>query len=252
MNPTSNRGCLWQLSHSTWVLWSLFLMPCVGFFIIGRRVNHRPWVVWGFVYLACMAIMFTLIDSKYKDNSIFETFMLLYTIGSIVHTFVARGEYIRRLEALEDELAEFYQQRQQAPTADRTQQFAQQYQTRHSQYAEDNQRSQEQQPARQATQSRQAPPPPSEVDVNSCTAQEMSRLPGIGIVAAKQAIAYRNEHGGFTSFDEFAKVLNLKPHIIVQLQDRVVCRPMKRQDSQPPTTGGDAPTHEHHGRRLDL
>ena len=91
------------------------------------------------------------------------------------------------------------------------------------------------------------------VDVNSCSLTELSALPGIGIVEAKQAVKYRFEHGGFASFDEFATVVKLKPHFLVQLQDRVVCGPVKSTpEAGAPSQPEDTPTTEHHGRSLDL
>lgn len=55
------------------------------------------------------------------------------------------------------------------------------------------------------------------VDINRCTQAELMGLPGMGIVQAKEAMAYRQEHGGFASVDEFIQVLGIKPHFAVQI-----------------------------------
>ena len=84
----------------------------------------------------------------------------------------------------------------------------------------------------------------------------MTALPGVNIVMAKQAVKYRYEHGGFSSFEEFAEVVKLKPHFIVQLQDLVMCKPIDAQSQQSQQGSAqqqpEQPGPEHHGRRLDL
>jgi DNA uptake protein ComE-like DNA-binding protein len=269
MNRPSNKGCMWELSHSLWVLWTFFFMPCVGFFIIGKRVNHRPWLIWGGIYLACMLIVFTFIDSKYKDNSAFEAFLVAYFLGSFVHTFVARSAYIQKLLQQENEEEEYYRQRQVGGMGyagpNRTEQFANQYNTRrnnktegmgnantqHTSTTERTDHTAVNTPPRQTAAETVTP-----VDINSCTLTEMTALPGVNIVMAKQAVKYRYEHGGFSSFEEFAEVVKLKPHFIVQLQDLVMCKPIDAQSQQSQQGSAqqqpEQPGPEHHGRRLDL
>lgn len=53
------------------------------------------------------------------------------------------------------------------------------------------------------------------IDINSCTAQEMTRLPGITIVDAKRAVEHRETQGRFKSVDEFVSFLKVKPHFAV-------------------------------------
>ena len=278
MGSSSNKGFLWGLSHSLWVLWTFLFMPCVGFFIIGKRAGHRPWLIWGGIYLVCMLIVFTFIDSEYKDSKLFEAFLVLYFLGSFVHTFVARSEYLRKLRAIEDGEDLYEEQRHQGGVgyANRAEQFASQYNARHNRQTVETGRSDTQSGSTaterpdhtavksQARQARQAAAMAAStatasaasaavVDVNSCSLTELSALPGIGIVEAKQAVKYRFEHGGFASFDEFATVVKLKPHFLVQLQDRVVCGPVKSTpEAGAPSQPEDTPTTEHHGRSLDL
>ena len=232
MGYTSNRGCLWQLSHSMWVLWSFFFMPCMGFFIIGKRLNHRPWFIWAGIYLIGMVITFSLVDSPYKDYGLFKAFLIVYTFGGIAHTFIVRSEYLQRLAAFEDDMEEFYRRRDngygvEKPRTENVQQFT-------------------------------AQPSSAPIDINSCSFKEMADLPGIGVVEVKKAMEYRSEHGGFTSFDEFVKVLQLKPHFVVQLQDLVTCGPMyeKPMNSQSGKASSpedsQSPKTDHHGLRLDL
>ena len=277
MGRSSNKGFLWGLSHSLWVLWTFLFMPCVGFFIIGKRVSHRPWLIWGGIYLVCMLIVFTLIDSEYKDSKLFEAFLVFYFVGSFVHTFVARSEYLRKLRAIEDGEDLYEEQQRQSgvgyASTSRSQQFASQYNARRNRQTRVTDRSNTQQSpsaterpdhtavnsqprqaaATAASAATSAASSAAVVDVNSCSLTELSALPGIGIIEAKQAVKYRFEHGGFSSFDEFASVVKLKPHFFVQLQDRVVCGPVKsKPESGSAQQPEDTPPPEHHGRSLDL
>lgn len=60
-----------------------------------------------------------------------------------------------------------------------------------------------------------------QIDVNSATEEELSVLQGLTIIDAKKAVAYREEHNGFDSIDEFFTCINAKPHIIVALEKQL-------------------------------
>ena len=72
---------------------------------------------------------------------------------------------------------------------------------------------------------------------------------------AKKAITYREEHQGFQSSEEFFTVLEIKPHFMVQLKDRIKCGEYRDHGAEavtdktverpvPPTPSG--------GRKLDF
>ena len=59
------------------------------------------------------------------------------------------------------------------------------------------------------------------IEINTATEDELSSLPGIAIVDAKKAIAFRERNKGFNSIDEFFDAVSAKPHIIVRLKDMI-------------------------------
>ena len=61
------------------------------------------------------------------------------------------------------------------------------------------------------------------VDINNCDADLLESLPGISVVMAKKAISHRDDVGGYDSLDDFYSYLELKPHIISQISDRIKC-----------------------------
>lgn len=61
-----------------------------------------------------------------------------------------------------------------------------------------------------------------QIDINTANEDELSSLQGMTIVDAKKAVAYRDEHNGFDTVDEFFNCVNAKPHIIVALEKQLI------------------------------
>src|SRR5690606_18493626 len=59
------------------------------------------------------------------------------------------------------------------------------------------------------------------VAVNRATAAELQRLPGIGPVLADRIIAYRREHGPFTTVDDLLGVSGIGPKVLEQIRPYV-------------------------------
>ena len=89
------------------------------------------------------------------------------------------------------------------------------------------------------------------VNINTCTQEELMKLPGVSVAMAMKAIAYREEHGGFETVDAFVDFLALKPHFAVQIFEKTTVE-------MPETTGGaaedagDDPQRPAVRRHLDL
>lgn len=73
------------------------------------------------------------------------------------------------------------------------------------------------------------------IDINRCTQAELLTLPGVGIVQAKAAMQYRQEHGSFRSVEEFTEVLELKPHFAVQVFERATVAAPAAPEKKPVT-----------------
>lgn len=74
--------------------------------------------------------------------------------------------------------------------------------------------------AMQKQQDTQAPPDIQEeklIDINCCSASELTTLPGVSLVDAKRAVDHRRVNGGFRSVDDFVDYLGIKPHFAVQI-----------------------------------
>jgi len=59
------------------------------------------------------------------------------------------------------------------------------------------------------------------VDLNTASIVELVRLPGIGEVLAGRIIAYREEHGRFTTLDGLVAVSGIGPKVLEEIRDQV-------------------------------
>jgi competence protein ComEA len=59
------------------------------------------------------------------------------------------------------------------------------------------------------------------VNVNTASSTELEELPGIGPVLAEAIVAYREEHGPFTSVDQLEDVSGIGPVTLGEIQDLV-------------------------------
>lgn len=60
------------------------------------------------------------------------------------------------------------------------------------------------------------------IDINSATAQELCKLPGIGEAKAKAIVAYREKHGAFSKISDIKKVSGIKEALYESLKDYIV------------------------------
>jgi len=56
------------------------------------------------------------------------------------------------------------------------------------------------------------------LDINTATAEEFERLPGIGKTLSKRIVKYRNTLGGFSSIDQLKRVYYLEPETFSQIK----------------------------------
>lgn len=59
------------------------------------------------------------------------------------------------------------------------------------------------------------------IDLNTATREELMTLPGIGEAKADDIVAYRTEHGGFSSAEEIMKIAGIKEGMYQRLKDSI-------------------------------
>jgi len=70
------------------------------------------------------------------------------------------------------------------------------------------------------------------VDVNRADAEELTALPGIGPALATRIVAYREEHGPFTSVDDLERVQGIGPQTVKGLAEEAVALPIGPGDDR--------------------
>ena len=61
----------------------------------------------------------------------------------------------------------------------------------------------------------------SRIDLNTADVGQLSTLSGIGQSKAESIIAYREEHGGFTSIEEIMNVEGIKEGTFSKIKDKI-------------------------------
>ncbi len=67
--------------------------------------------------------------------------------------------------------------------------------------------------------------PRGPVDINTAGLMEFRSLPNIGIEKAKAIIAYRDEHGPFSSVEELTKIKGIGPATLEKLKPLITLQP---------------------------
>jgi competence protein ComEA len=63
--------------------------------------------------------------------------------------------------------------------------------------------------------------PSGRMDINTATAAELDKLPGIGAAKAEAIVKYRDQHGSFSSIAQIQNVAGIGPSIFEQIKDLI-------------------------------
>lgn len=63
--------------------------------------------------------------------------------------------------------------------------------------------------------------PGEQININTASAEELQRLPGIGATKAQSIVDYRNQHGNFQSIDDLQNVKGIKSGTFSKLKDYI-------------------------------
>lgn len=74
----------------------------------------------------------------------------------------------------------------------------------------------------QELRSRQAEEEAGFVNINTADETLLMTLPGIGESRAGDIIAYRSEHGEFSSIEELMKIPGIKEHLFAKIKDKII------------------------------
>jgi hypothetical protein len=199
------RWVLTSLIPFGWVTWA-------GFLWAGFRAKKPAWAVAGFVYLAITAgtLIATSLDDNengLEDNLGYVVMFSAWAVG-IVHSFLTRKPYLRRLEIIDDPSL------QAAQSAEERRAYARRLALRNPQLARD------------AGIGRGGGfDEGGVVDVNHAPVEDIADLPGIDADTARRIVATRDGVGGFSSLEDLGMTMDLAGDVVERLRGRVVCIP---------------------------
>lgn len=235
----TSKGKVWEMMNSIWMLWAIVtlgFLNYISFFYIAFRVKQRKWTIWGIIYsipfIVYMALEGTVSEDSLLYNLIFSALMISW-IGSIIHVFKIRAEYLIRLEHYKKS------SKVQNDIEKLRSSIQREYETTST---EGKVEVTSPQPTKIVPE-QEVQEPTNPVDVNTASEAEIASIPSIGAILAKKVVAVREQKGGFASLDEFTESLNIKPHVRERLKPFVV---FSKTDS---TT---SPLSEQSGRLVDF
>lgn len=266
----TGRGKGWEWRNSLWIVFSFWAMSWIGFFYIGTKAKRKKWIVMGVIFGLLQTVPLVVAE---EGSLAYDAMMYLFFfayIAGIVLSFRSKKEYLICRDVLlnasldeqaDEKLRETVMQsyREQGVQIDKTV----------DPVTEAVRAAMEPQPE---TSSKAAPELPkagapepqkakvsgqpetdekvSILDINACTEEELSALPGVSVAAAKKAVAYRAEQNGFSDADDFYRAAGLKPHFIAQLEGRLTCGTYQAADG---TAGAAEQANTgNRGRKLDF
>lgn len=236
MGCYTNRSLIWELKNSLWILFSFFLLPGFGFFYIGIKTLKMKWIVIGGIY-SCVLFSGVIVI----ENKIVYWF---YFISGVILSFYYKREYLSQLETIQDKRRQMeseklqkqferkYSQRRKKVNKKSQKQIAKELDEK--EISTDKSNSEQMGGVENAVQNSKplkqgktkSLKDRESIDINLCSIDTLSELPGVTLVLAKKAVNYRKKNNGFASVEEFYNVVGLKPHIIVQISDKLICNPL--------------------------
>lgn len=227
----TGRGISWEILQSWWIALSFIALSWIGFFYITFKTKQRKW--------RNLAILFTVLQlgffigigiaQQLKLNIIVIIFVSIWLIAyfaGIIVSFIVRKEYLICLDVLEESdtdkkktqvlknkiVSEYREEGiiDKMPTHDDKVKIKTDKEQPKTDTFVDNGN--------------------AIIDINTCSELDFINLPGFNTLMAKEAVAYRKAHDGFSSIDEFFNVLNIKPHLIAQIQNKITCGFAKKKD----------------------
>jgi Helix-hairpin-helix motif len=207
--PITDRGKSWELLNSLWIITAFVpLLNWTPFLYIGIRANQSKWIYIGLIY--SIPFILSMLAGTFKQlANLGSLTALIALIFSIPHAFMLRKEYLIRQDILDRNSAKTIQLMRQKISAE--------YGTPFSNTSEVS-----------------IPPrknvdlsPGELIDINNVEEQVIASFPGVGPILAKKAVQFRHVERSFTSVDDFAEVLGLKPHIVEQIRSRIVINPIQ-------------------------
>ena len=203
------RGLKWEYMQS-WYMLSIFTVwfYWVPFLYTGMRVMDLRWMFWGLIYGLPVFVLWLFNPEQFGLDLYVKRAMYVSLIFSAIHAARARGEFLERLVAIEDqreELRESTRQKKEAVQVQRRAELGL--------------------PAFEIASTELTAAHRILFDADTMSERDFALLPDMGPERARQAVAMREQVGGYTSFEHFAEKMGLTPKSRARLRPLFIAPP---------------------------
>lgn len=104
-NAQKNSGRWWGLLNSWWIIltFTLSFLNWAAFLYIGFTAKYRKWMIWGVIY--ALPLLFAFVVAPINTSWVTSVWAFLFIfmgVGSIIHAFIVRKEYLIRLDVVKE------------------------------------------------------------------------------------------------------------------------------------------------------
>ncbi|MBO1515414.1 ComEA family DNA-binding protein [Metabacillus bambusae] len=227
----TSKGRTWELMNSIWMLWTIATLGFfnyISFFYIAYRVKQRKWTIWGIIYAIPFIVYIISTETVSQESGLSDAAfgaLMISWIGSIFHAIKVRPEYLIRLEQykkIDNNHIDQLRQSIQKEYETEGQNSSNNDQTFKTVLKKDN----------QVVKNNTVQETITPVDINTSSEEEIASIPSIGAILAKKVMTIREQKGGFSSIDDFAELLQLKPHVRERIKPYVEFSKLENQVSK--------------------
>lgn len=256
----TKKGTAWELLNCYWILFAFTYFLCgIGIFIAGTKTRVSRWKKQGLISTGILWAVGLTIGSlnSYKESQVASSVgdvlvvvTIIIFIWCIYKSFKIRKEYLIRLELV---LSRNLEQKENEQLRERVKEKYNnkvEYEEVINNIDEDNYKEiiedkkiikdiQSQKDYEKENERTNFNDEPTEViNVNTCSLEELQRVPGVSIILAKKAVRLRDERNGFKNVEEFIKDIGIKEYYVDKVKKVISCEKKEKIEIKDTKTTG--------------
>lgn len=243
----TKRGLIWEVLNYLWIIFSFLGFSFISFIYIGTKVKVTKWQAMGIGYLLLYVISIVVICvSSDTIGMIFAFVWLLSMLLGLIHSFLVRKEYLVRrdclldsgmheqeLEDLRNNVKKEYKGNDYIGSSGNDTHFDSTYYSnidyREYEPVSSNFNKEDQIDLSNSNQEKQfnnyydetvTSTANGKININTCSASDLLKLPGVNQEIADKAISLRSMLGGFNSVQEFIDMMHIDDAYLNEIREK--------------------------------
>ena len=243
----TKRGLIWELFNSLWIGFSFLGFSFISFIYIGTKAKVTKWKAMGIGYLLIYVLSIVVVCvASHTIGMIFAFVWHLSILLGLIHSFLVRKEYLVRLDCLldsgvhEQELEDLrnnvkkeYKGNDYIGSSGNDTHFDSTYHSnidyRDYDTISSNSNKEDQIDLSNSNQEKQfnnyydetvTSTANGKININTCSASDLLKLPGVNQEIADKAISLRSMLGGFNSVQEFIDMMHIDDAYLNEIREK--------------------------------